>query len=116
MIEIFHVKSGSEIIASYLKEKEALKKISWENKRYKLYNKLYSQINSLETYIKKNPNNIVKCDNRRGKYDRFDLSSFIELMDYSNHIKECFNNYCIKFDKKIKRTYHYITLQKGQLY
>ena len=78
MIEIFHV-NCSEGMLSYLKEKDALKKVAFENKRYKDYQKMNSQIYSLENNIKTSKNCIVKCDKSKksSRYTSLDLSEFV---------------------------------------
>lgn len=115
MIEIFHV-NCSEGMLSYLKEKDALKKVAFENKRYKEYQKMNNQIHSLENNIKTSKNCIVKLDkSKKSKYTSFDLFEFVALMDYPEIVKRSYAKYCKRFDKTQTRFVRYNSVTKGKL-
>lgn len=110
-MKLFVVKSYAILIDIYGRRSDANRRVAVENRIVKDNMKLESQLQSIKYYIENSHNCPVKKRQSDVKYNRkykvfYVLSSFVDVLDYKDCVKQTHVGYCKKFNKTPRPLYH----------
>jgi len=119
-MKLYLVKTNNVTIDVYASRKDANRRVTVENRIYKDSIKLNNQLASLKVYIETSKNCPVKKKEPTLKVNRdykifYDLSTFIEVMEYKECVKLTLYNYCKLFNKEQRKLYYRLSIEEKEL-